>query len=76
MYAKLKKCEFWLESVAFLGQLYLKMGLLLTLRKWAIVEWNRPNSVTEVRSFLGLASYYRRFVEGFSLLTMPLTRLT
>ena len=42
----------------------------------AVVEWNRPNSVIEIRSFLGLASYYRRFVEGFSHLAMPLTRLT
>ena len=42
----------------------------------AVVEWNRLNSVTEVRSFLGLAGYYRRFVEGFSHLTMPLTHLT
>nr|GFA51183.1 putative reverse transcriptase domain-containing protein [Tanacetum cinerariifolium] len=41
----------------------------------AITKWPRPTSVTEVRSFLGLASYYRRFVEGFSRLALPLTKL-
>ena len=42
----------------------------------AVVGWNRPTSVTEVRSFLGLAGYYRRFVEGYSKLATPLTQLT
>ncbi|PKI41879.1 hypothetical protein CRG98_037749 [Punica granatum] len=42
----------------------------------SILSWNRPTSVTKVRSFLGLAGYYRRFVEGFSLIVVPLTRLT
>nr|GFC98387.1 putative reverse transcriptase domain-containing protein [Tanacetum cinerariifolium] len=41
----------------------------------AITKWPRPTSVTEVRSFLGLAGYYRRFVEGFSRLALPLTKL-
>ena len=77
MYAKFKKCEFWLDSVAFLGHVVSKDGIAVNPKKVeAVVEWNRPNSVTEVRSFLGLASYYRRFVEGFSHLAMPLTRLT
>ena len=77
LYAKLKKCEFWLDSVAFLGHVVSKDGIVVDPKKVeAVVEWNRPNSVTEVCSFLGLASYYRRFVEGFSHLAMPLTRLT
>jgi hypothetical protein len=42
----------------------------------AVVKWERPTNVTEVRSFLGLAGYYKRFVEGFSRLATPLTRLT
>ena len=42
----------------------------------AIVDWKPPTNVTEVRSFLGLASYYRKFVEGFSKIDTPLTKLT
>ncbi|XP_028105086.1 uncharacterized protein LOC114304117 [Camellia sinensis] len=42
----------------------------------AVVDWNRPTNVTEIRSFLSLAGYYRRFIEGFSRISMPLTRLT
>ena len=77
MYAKLKKCEFWLNNVAFLGHVVSKDGIAFDPKKVeAVVEWNRPNSVIEVCSFLGLAGYYRRFVEGFSHLAMPLTRLT
>ena len=77
LYAKLKKCEFWLDSVAFLRHVVSKDGIAVDPKKVeAVVEWNTPNSVTEVRSFLGLAGYYRRFVEGFSHLAMPLTRLT
>uniref|UniRef100_A0A2N9G313 RNA-directed DNA polymerase n=1 Tax=Fagus sylvatica TaxID=28930 RepID=A0A2N9G313_FAGSY len=77
LYAKLKKCEFWLDSVAFLGHVISKDGISVDPKKVeAVVEWNRPNNVTEIRSFLGLAGYYRRFVEGFSHLAMPLTRLT
>ena len=77
LYAKLKKCELWLDSVAFLRHVVSKDGITVDPKKVeAVVEWNRPNSVTKVRSFLGLAGYYRRFVEGFSHLAMPLTRLT
>ena len=42
----------------------------------AVVNWEQPKNVSEIRSFLGLAGYYRRFVEHFSLLAAPLTRLT
>ena len=77
LYAKLKKCEFWLDSVAFLGHVISKDGISVDPKKVeAVVEWTRPNNVTEIRSFLGLAGYYRRFVEGFSRLAVPLTRLT
>ena len=77
LYAKLKNCEFWLDSVAFLGHVVSKDGIVVDLKKVeAVVEWNRLNNVTEVRSFSGLVGYYRRLVEGFSHLAMPLTRLT
>ena len=77
LYAKLKKCEFWLESVAFLGHVISKDGILVDPKKVeAIVDWERPKDVREIRSFLGLARYYRRFIEGFSKNTLPMTRLT
>ena len=63
--------------MAFLGHVISKNGISVDPKKVeAVVEWNRPNNVTEIRSFLGLAGYYRRFVEGFSCLAMPLTLLT
>ncbi|GKV24406.1 hypothetical protein SLEP1_g34021 [Rubroshorea leprosula] len=77
LYAKLKKCEFWLNSVAFLGHVVSKDGISVDPEKVkAVVEWSRPTNVTEVRSFLGLAGYYRRYVEGFSRIAIPLTQLT
>nr|GEX24207.1 putative reverse transcriptase domain-containing protein [Tanacetum cinerariifolium] len=76
LYAKFSKCEFWLSSVAFLGHIVSAEGITMEPTKVeAITKWPRPTSVTEVRSFLGLAGYYRRFVEGFSRLALPLTKL-
>nr|GFC94936.1 putative reverse transcriptase domain-containing protein [Tanacetum cinerariifolium] len=76
LYAKFSKCEFWLSSVAFLGHIVSVEGITMDPTKVeAITKWPRPTSVTEVRSFLGLAGYYRRFVEGFSCLALPLTKL-
>jgi hypothetical protein len=77
LYAKFKKCEFWLDRVAFLGHVVTKDGIAVDPGKVeAVVNWVRPSNAHEVRSFLGLAGYYRRFVEGFSKLAGPLTRLT
>ena len=77
LYAKFSKCEFWLDSVAFLGHVVLAKGINVDTKKIeAIQNWPRSTSVTEIRSFLGLAGYYRRFVEGFSSIASPLTRLT
>ena len=77
LYAKFKKCEFWLPSVTFLGHVISKDGVLVDPQKVeAVVNWPQPKSVTEIRNFLGLARYYRRFVEGFSKIASALTRLT
>ncbi|CAL9075153.1 unnamed protein product [Musa textilis] len=77
LYAKFSKCEFWLKEVAFLGHVISGKGISVDPRKIeAVVEWGVPTNVTEVRSFLGMAGYYRRFVEGFSRIAQPLTKLT
>ena len=77
LYAKLSKCQFWLDSVAFLGHIVSVEGVSVDPQKVeAILNWKPPTSVTEIRSFLGLAGYYRKFVEGFSKIVAPLTGLT
>jgi hypothetical protein len=77
LFAKLKKYEFWLEEVSFLGHVVSKDGLVVDPKKIkAIIEWERPTSVQEICSFLDLAGYYRRFIVGFSALSGPLTTLT
>ena len=75
MYAKFSKYEFWMEEIAFLGHIVSK-GVQPDLSKIkAILEWQVPRSVTEIRSFLGLTGYYRRFMKDFSVVTKPLTML-
>ena len=77
LYAKMRKCEFWMKEVKFLGHVVLEQGVAVDLVNIeAVMKWEPLKNVTEVRSFLGLASYYRRFVEGFSKLAMPMTCLT
>ena len=66
-----------MQSIAFLGHIVSSEGIRVDSQKIeAVKQWPRPTSTTDIRSFLGLAGYYRRFVEGFSSITTPLTRLT
>jgi hypothetical protein len=71
LYAKYSKCEFWLDEVPFLGHIISNGEISMDPAKVReIVGWKIPSSVTEIQSFLGLIGYYRRFIEGFSKLTI------
>ncbi|XP_059310988.1 uncharacterized mitochondrial protein AtMg00860-like [Lycium ferocissimum] len=77
LYAKFSKCEFWLEPVSFLGHVVSKEGIMVDPKKIEeVTDWARPTSVNEIRSFIGLAIYYRRFLKGFASIASHLTRLT
>ena len=77
LFAKLSKCDVWLSEVTFLGHVISAKGVMVDSSKIESVQaWEPPKNVKEVRSFLGLAGYYRRFVEGFSRIAQPMTNLT
>ncbi|GKA11601.1 putative reverse transcriptase domain-containing protein [Tanacetum coccineum] len=77
LYAKFSKCDFWLDLVQFLGHVIDRNGVHVDPAKIeAIKNWAAPMTPTEVRQFLGLAGYYQRFIEGFSLISKQLTKVT
>jgi hypothetical protein len=76
LYAKFSKCEFWLTQVAFLGHVISAGGLSVDPGKVRdVLNWKLPMNVLEIRSFLGLAGYYRRFIQDFSKIAKPMTWL-
>ena len=77
LYAKFSKCEFWIRKVDFLGHVVSKEGIHVDPSKIKAIEnWSAPTTPTEIRQFLGLAGYYRRFIQNFSSIGKPLTALT
>ncbi|GJT80225.1 putative reverse transcriptase domain-containing protein [Tanacetum coccineum] len=77
LYAKFSKCEFWLPKVQFLGHVIDNKGIHVDPAKIeSVKDWASPKTPTEIRQFLGLAGYYRRFIEGFSKIAKPMTKLT
>jgi hypothetical protein len=76
LYAKLSKCEFWIKEVLFLGHIINKDGLVVDLKKVAdILNWKAPTDARGIKSFIGMAEYYRRFIEGFLKIAKPMTAL-
>ncbi|GJV97213.1 putative reverse transcriptase domain-containing protein [Tanacetum coccineum] len=77
LYAKFSKCDFWIRIVQFLGHLIDSQGLHVDPAKIeAVKNWTSPTTPTEIHQFLGLASYYRRFIKDFLKIAKSLTELT
>ena len=77
LFAKREKCKFWMSEVKFLGHVVSRENISVDPAKIeAVFNWERSKNVCEIRSFLSLAGYYRRFMEGFSRVAAPMTRLT
>nr|CAE04799.1 OSJNBb0018J12.12 [Oryza sativa Japonica Group] len=76
LYAKFSKCDFWLKEVQFLGHIVNAQGVAVDpANVESVTKWTPPKTVTQIRSFLRLAGYYRRFIENFSKIAKPMTQL-
>nr|AAT85135.1 putative polyprotein [Oryza sativa Japonica Group] len=76
LYAKFSKCDFWLLEVKFLGHVITAQGVAVDPSNVeSVTKWTLPKTVSQIRSFLGLAGYYRRFIENFSKIARPMTQL-
>ncbi|CAN6486610.1 unnamed protein product [Victoria cruziana] len=76
LYAKFSKCEFWLKKVSFLGHIISKDGVTVDpMKVKAVHDWSTPRNISEICSFLGLAGYYRKFIQDFSRIASPMTKL-
>jgi hypothetical protein len=76
LYTKLSKCKFWISEVLFLGHIINRDGLAVDPKKVALIlDWEAPKDVRGIKSFIGMAGYYRRFIEGFSKIARPMTAL-
>ncbi|GKF69654.1 putative reverse transcriptase domain-containing protein, partial [Tanacetum coccineum] len=76
LYAKFSKCEFWINMVKFIGHVIDSSGIHVDPAKIeAVKNWASPTTPLEIRQFLGLAGYYRRFIKGFSKIAKPMTEL-
>ncbi|WVZ80143.1 hypothetical protein U9M48_027642 [Paspalum notatum var. saurae] len=77
LYAKFNKCAFWLREVSFLGHILSEKGVAVDPSKVEdVLNWKQLETITEIRIFLGLAGYYRRFIKDFSKTAKPMTSLT
>nr|GEY54704.1 putative reverse transcriptase domain-containing protein [Tanacetum cinerariifolium] len=77
LYAKFSKYEFWIPKVQFLSHVIDSQGIHVDpINIESVKDWASSKTTTEIRQFLGLASYYRRFIEGFSKISRPMTKLT
>jgi hypothetical protein len=76
LYAKLSKCDFWLREIKFLGHTISQDGISVDPEKvQEVMNWKPPTTIRQIRSFLGLEGYYRRFIPDFSRIAMPMTEL-
>ena len=76
LYAKLSKCDFYRDRSQYLGHIISEEGISVDPEKIeAIMNWPTPRNVKDVRSFMGLVGYYRRFIEGFSKVAHAITSL-